>query len=1168
MTTDYGVSVEFNNPLIKTLGEWFKYPLSPVYPSEKNLGMRWDDTEGKWVKDEKFNWEEFWVSYISGFLYYKDRDGEKNITKLFNSLGVPLELTEIHPYFKMNVLQYPIVCGTRFFIPSSKVQRQNKLLNNFPVVSYNEQTFKAAQLAVIENDLGYERVISPLDGNQGDVLKDIYPEVTVWVWCRGLTPEGQEEMTGKVFDVTPFIISVETNVGVNGGNFSINLGPILCEKNEKGDWSIKPSSYKVANNKASYLADSSTSYYDENGQIVRERFLLHEILTPNDVVFIRFETLKFEKLEHLYNPESLVKDPREIFNKTNIMYDMIGLIDTNRQSVDSTKNEVSINVNGRDLSKLLIEDGVYFYPLENKQGKPKFVGESSLKSGLGRRMINTSGLTFFTYAYDYKGIQEIVQFVLSQLTNIEIVPDSVFTDGKLGGFTVPYGKEGSKHYELLTEANNRHGVYVRDEEELNEDTILKNIKLKEEEISSKREEVVHLIKTLRSRQSLTNSSQSQENDIGEFLLNSLIQFVVTLDSGQTPLSSYNSKGELTGWSSGRYLTEDFSQSLLPNSLEVSLIKREDKQRSKKTVELVGKVAYLRRLEREFQELLQSNKVTELSSKPRGIWRLFKFVIDEQVLGRRVVDRSMSTAQGSLLNFIKKCCQREFVDYQLDTYSNLFYLVIRKPPFDRVGVNSLLSGSVKTEDGNYKINSNRSVIDINPEDVFQEALSFDDREAYSWYHFSPSNQLLGTTRNYSTNYIPAIIFDEYAKVWGAKSLDIQHNYMPYVNLNSEKNDNIISDMEKQAFEDMAFLVETHQYLPFTRKGTLVVNRDRRIKRGNFIRYKLTGEIFYVEGVKHTHQVSKDSVDSSTVIEVSRGMVERFVTGQDVDFNGVTKKVSYFDIINTKLNLDATQVVQKKVRKTIVVDEPVPQPTDIQSSTVNQSNSVLSPDYRISDAGLEFIKKLEGFKNKSYNDGYNGEYSVGYGTQTYTDGTKVGKGEVVTKEQAHEMLIYDLYTRRQPWIKRFFPGILFLQNEIDALYAHILNVGSIYYSSQKILVNLIKQYKASPSLFKNQVLEQWRKTVTAGYDATTGKRNLTLLEGRRLKEVNYFLNSSYEISVSRVVDIPNRVEKEVEEIIPNEFTTIIDRSQVFSNFKVDKDIFNFFLKKNQFDKKYRK
>src|SRR5690554_641312 len=87
-----------------------------------------------------------------------------------------------------------------------------------------------------------------------------------------------------------------------------------------------------------------------------------------------------------------------------------------------------------------------------------------------------------------------------------------------------------------------------------------------------------------------------------------------------------------------------------------------------------------------------------------------------------------------------------------------------------------------------------------------------------------------------------------------------------------------------------------YKPFTRKGTIIVNGDRRLKKGTWFYYKPTNEIFYILSVTQSYS---SSIDRTTVIQVERGMVLDYVTGdRTINVNGKDVELSYFNIVDTE------------------------------------------------------------------------------------------------------------------------------------------------------------------------------------------------------------------------------------------------------------------------------
>jgi hypothetical protein len=314
---------------------------------------------------------------------------------------------------------------------------------------------------------------------------------------------------------------------------------------------------------------------------------------------------------------------------------------------------------------------------------------------------------------------------------------------------------------------------------------------------------------------------------------------------------------------------------------------------------------------------------------KGVFQIIKLVIDESVASRRIVDSSIAQEQGSILNSIRKLCQEPFVEFSSDTYGDQYFLTVRQPPFTRELFQSLIYGDVKIETpkvventrGDVKIieeeqktGENSICIDIEESDIIQENLMFNDEEVYTWYRLTPQAVFFGKGSDMTLAFLPAIYIPELVEVFGAKSLDIVTNYVPYNPIVGADAKQSADYLEKQVFYDLKYIIDSHIYLPFTRKGTIVINGDRRIKRGTVIRHKGTGEIYYVDAVCQTGAISDQMIERTTTLQVSRGMVEDFVRGKYVEIDGENVFVSYFDIMNTKLR-EEFFIVRNKTNTTV-------------------------------------------------------------------------------------------------------------------------------------------------------------------------------------------------------------------------------------------------------------
>lgn len=137
------------------------------------------------------------------------------------------------------------------------------------------------------------------------------------------------------------------------------------------------------------------------------------ILSENDLIFIQLNT-DLNPFPHKVSFADIARNH----------YSLIGLIDSCVESKSATYNEVSLQVSGRDLSKLFDDDEVYFFPrvlTKNSNGK--------MVIGTGESGTNLLKRTFSTGNYDilfgktYQSIKDIFQFYISVLQNVGYIPE-------------------------------------------------------------------------------------------------------------------------------------------------------------------------------------------------------------------------------------------------------------------------------------------------------------------------------------------------------------------------------------------------------------------------------------------------------------------------------------------------------------------------------------------------------------------------------------------------------------------------------------------------------------------------------------------------------------------------------------------------------------------------
>jgi outer membrane protein OmpA-like peptidoglycan-associated protein len=296
-------------------------------------------------------------------------------------------------------------------------------------------------------------------------------------------------------------------------------------------------------------------------------------------------------------------------------------------------------------------------------------------------------------------------------------------------------------------------------------------------------------------------------------------------------------------------------------------------------------------------------------KGAGIWKIIKVLVnDEGVRDRVIVDKSLAVHEGSLMAAVKKYAQEPFVEMISDTYGDMYYHIFRRPPYDEKGFRSMVD---LIDELSFE-NSEDNPLIIKESEIISDTLQFYDGDVYCWYRLIPMKY---DGENQDANYnnqLPIIYFREYNEIWGNRKYEQYDNYLPY----NEKADNLKDPKveirtAKMLEDDLRFVIESNSYLPFTRRGSITINMDRRIKKGVVIRHEGTREVFLVDAVSHSCTVSEGRVDATTTLQVSRGMVEKDEKGNDVlDL--------YFNIIHFGQTTKSTNAPQddKKENKKIL------------------------------------------------------------------------------------------------------------------------------------------------------------------------------------------------------------------------------------------------------------
>jgi hypothetical protein len=877
----------------------------------------------------------------------------------------------------------PIKVGTSLSIPLDKMDRgvlsteTNQTINT---VDYD--CFLAKHLVELLSDKGYKKISDYKSESFTGTVQELFPHISVWVWSRALSivdiqplKDGSTDYDHKIINITPYLTSVNTNVAENGGNFSINLASITSDINESG-WSIKEGTHKSSFTKESdYINQGHTHYEVEGGAIKRSRMFFEKAIQYNDVIFIKFEKLEleddrgnFDELEMI----SLNDLPDQIF-------DMIGLVDDIDNTSDHASADVGITVSGRDLVKLIIEDGVYFYPSEFT-ASGVFSNTGAANSRLARFGSRGEYLSRFQAAN--KTIDRSLKFIINNLGTIDICPSSLFagySNAKINRNSPVTVDKRSRAFPIGDQLNFEQKNKRDDLKDSIIDKIQRIIKVNEIQRGNP-DEVFDTIKQFISDKILnseivienqlikswyTSINRDIDNVLPESLMDTFVKpnrvwlgnksrvlksTIITsqletlykkADKDKLKLSNLNSfkklkysKEPVSLKQNKNYLSKTSISSIIseidsylkntPPNIK-GLFKISDVNLLKLTykgVKARGASINLVTLTKILSDLTSTEKevfddvnnlvinemgLTDSSGKPStpplltGIWQIIKLIVDDSVKDRRLTDPSIGNENGSILNAFRKICQDPFCEFYTDTYGSQFYFIARKKPFDFKSVLSVLEGRAVYEKLNY-INSNSGVldsdkfgslpsnvdsstvisqnliIDIEESDVISDSLKY-STEAYSWYKLQLNNLTSGSSSDMAFAYLKAIYFEEYADIFGSKPLDLTTSYIPYSPIVDKNKKYQTAYFIKQGVYDLKYMIESHAHLPFTRQGTMTLNGERRIKRGNYVRLKGTDEIFYVDSVSQDFSIDNDSINRTTTIQVSRGMVERFIKGVD-------------------------------------------------------------------------------------------------------------------------------------------------------------------------------------------------------------------------------------------------------------------------------------------------
>jgi len=793
---------------------------------------------------------------------------------------------------QLNTLPVPYL--TKFEIPLDQVERSAiTQLSNITVKYPEFKTFVASELALLFNDTGWDsnkEFQSLLMGS----AKDIFPNISIWLWSKSICSRLQNEKIvyeDVLLNLSPFVSFCSTTVDGNDGNFRFTVAEVEgVYDEEKQIWQLSDSIFNLPNE---FVSETPLFIQRVNADgdtvLMLNKFFLEQAIQENDVVFIRYETLPIEEggIDAEKDEGSIrVKRRSEQNNEVlilkkhlpNQIYDMIGLVDQADVQTSFAGSDIRIDVNGRDLMKLLIEDGNYFYAFDYISGSI-FANESSEEY-----LQRYDGKLLSKFHAFSRSIDASLKFIFNALGRIRVTSDTLFDAYKQK--KEPDGKEKdvrTYRYKIASETTEAR-----------------------KRLSSSIENATNNAKSLISDSVFQSDI---ENANVEQILTDLKDFVSDEDNVNGTTNKLTDSG-LTAFSS------EFNDKFFADSspLDISIRAAEE---AKNILDI--------------EQSLREVDVKFESAPHRGIWQIVKLCVDVSLANRRVVDGSLGNDLGSLINSVRKVCQDPFVEFWGDTYGDQYYFIARKPPFDEVGYKGMITGKLETEvyeqsestensllrnqrfkadpdSGQQFIKPNIPIVESTDERITDkrtdinkalvitikadDVISFnpnygDPSQAYSWYRLQPQGSFPGgSTMQFA--YLKAVYFREYAEIFGSKPLDVVSNYLPYYPYVSKDSKINLNAAIKQAVYDLKYLIQSHAYLPFVRQDrNCQINYNRTIKRGTIVYFELTDEYYYVSGVNHNYNISDSIIDGTTSLNLQRGMVRKYLD-------------KYFELIDAEID----------------------------------------------------------------------------------------------------------------------------------------------------------------------------------------------------------------------------------------------------------------------------
>lgn len=335
-----------------------------------------------------------------------------------------------------------------------KIKINPKLINAVLSISQTNLQEDLDDFYVFESK-EIEKVLNTITITAGDYVEKTEPRLGVYIWCKSQyrfseSNSGDNYQFHHLSDkflngfqqIDYDIISISTRVGEEGGSFTLRLPVVPVSVRESSLYNLdeKRTPIDIIPRKKYGVGGSTNEKHDLSSA---EMNYYSNLISSNDLIFISFNKINPDyavrnegTVENVGDNEFEVRDFHAIADLSNENFDMIGLVDSVRTVVEH--NNAYIEVTGRDLMKLLIDDGSFFFmPSTCSYSAQVFANELGNSSGdinsidetnpLNRLRLPAGEIDLFARTTN-KDISFILKGIISKLANIEVCPTSLFNE--------------------------------------------------------------------------------------------------------------------------------------------------------------------------------------------------------------------------------------------------------------------------------------------------------------------------------------------------------------------------------------------------------------------------------------------------------------------------------------------------------------------------------------------------------------------------------------------------------------------------------------------------------------------------------------------------------------------------------------------------------------------